>query len=119
MSTLKLKSEEVLAEAKKELEETRSCMHQEIETQRAKIMQIDDAVETASKQLQILKHYRDKEYPVRQIRIEQLKETQEEMRTNQTEEKDELELQIVEEKDHYDLHLQAMRADLQTRATEV
>ena len=119
MYTLKLKSEEMLAESQQELDETRNRIHQDIEAQRAEIMHVDEAIESASRQLQVLKHYKDKEHPLRQVKIEQLKETQEEVRTSQAEDREELELQIVEEKEHYEHHLRAMRAELQTRATEV
>lgn len=119
MQTLKLKSEELTAEAEQDLEETRNCLHQETEAQRAKIMEVDESIENTSRQLQVLRHYKDKEYPVRKVRIEQLRESQEDMRASQTEDREELEIQIIEEKEHYKHHIQAMRAELQARATEV
>lgn len=119
MQTLKLKSQNLIAEAEEELEETRNSLHQETEARRGKIMQVDEAIEITSRQLQVLRHYKDKEYPVRQVRIEQLKETQEELCASQAAQRDELEMQIAEERDHYDRHIQAMRADMQARATEV
>jgi septin family protein len=82
-------------------------------------MDVDGSIETTSRQLQVLRHYKDKEYPVRQVRIEQLKEMQEETRTNQEAEREELEIQIVEEREHYDRHMRAMQTELQARATEV
>lgn len=119
MQTLKLKSQELIEETAHDLEETRNCLHQETETQRGKIMEMDECIEDTSRQLQVLRHYKDKEYPVRQVRIEQLKETQEEMRGSQIGDREELEIQIIEEREHYEHHIQAMRAELQARATEV
>lgn len=119
MQTLKLKSQDLIAEAEQELEETRNSLHEETEAWRGKIMQVDEAIETTSRQLQVLRHYKDKEYPVKQVRIEQLKETLEDVRASQVARREELEIQIAEERDHYDQHIRALRADLQARATEV
>lgn len=119
MQTLKMKSQELIDEAARDLEETRNCLHQETEGQRGKIMEVDRCIEETSRQLQGLKHYKDKEYPVRQVRIEQLKETQDERHGNQIADREELEIQILEEREHYDHHIRAMRAQLQARATEV
>lgn len=119
MQTLKMRSQILIAEAQQQLEETRNCLHQETEARRAKIMQVDEAIEAASRQLQVLRHYKDKEYPVRQVRIEQLKEMQDEVHGNQVAEREELDLQIAEEREHYDHHIQVMKAQLQARATDV
>ena len=119
MQTLKMRSEILMADAKQQLEETRSCLHRETEARRGKIMQVDESIEATSRQLQVLKHYKDKEHPTRQVRIDQLKEMQEEVRANQVAEREEIDLQIAEEREHYDHHMQAIKAELQARATDV
>ena len=109
----------MLAEARRDLEETRNFLHHETESQRAKIMQVDSSIEATSRQLQVLKHYKDKEFPVRQVKIEQLKESEEDLNVYQMREKNELELQITEEREHYEHHLLAIKEQLRARATEV
>ncbi len=118
MYTLKLKSEEMLAEAKEELEATKRRLQDEVEAHRAEVAEVDEDIECSAKELQLLKHYKDKEYPVRQIRIEQLKETQEEAQTEQMEELEDIEMQVSEEREHYQQQLLAMKVDLEEKAAE-
>lgn len=119
MNTLKLKSVEMLEEAKQELEETRSALYQNTEAQHGKIRLVDEAINSSSKRLLTLKHYKDKEYPVRQVRIEQLRENQEDINFAQEEEVREINLQVAEEEEHYEHHMRAVKIELQNRATEV
>ena len=119
MHTLEIKSRQALEEAQEELEETRTRLQQEIEAQRDEVMQVDDAIESNSRYLQTLKHYKDKEFPVRQIRIERLRESLVEMHEDHMVEREELDLQIVEEREHYDHHLKVIQGKLQASATEV
>lgn len=118
MYTLKLKSEEMLADAEEELEATRSRLHNEVEAHRAEVTEVDKDIEASAKELQLLKHYKDKEFPVRQIRIEQLKETQEESQTSQMDELEDIELQVSEEREQYQQHLEAKKLELETEAAE-
>lgn len=119
MNTLKLKSQEMLDEAKQELEETRTTLTQMTETLRESIRQLDDDVVSNSKQLRTLKHYKDKEYPVRQVRIEQLRENQEEFSVSHAEELREINAHVAEENEQYEHHMRAVKAELESRATEV
>lgn len=119
MFTLKLKSEEMLAEAQEDLENTRLKLHQQVEAHRAEVAEVDEEIERCSRELQLLKHYKDKEFPVRQIRIEQLKETQEESQTYQTEELAEIELQVTEERQTFQQQLQTMKHEMEETAAEV
>lgn len=119
MHTLELKSRKALEEARQALEATRTHLQQEIEAQRDAVMQVDDAIELSSRHLQTLKHYKDKEFPVRLIRIEQLKENLVEMHEDHMAEREELDLQIIEEKEHYEHHIRVVQGKLQASATEV
>lgn len=109
----------MLEEAKLDLEETKSVLQENAEAQREKIRLVDEAINSSNKQLVMLKHYKDKEYPVRQVRIEQLRENQEDVGSMQAEEVQELNLQVAEEKEHYDHHMRAMKIELENRATQV
>lgn len=119
MNTLRIKSEEMLEEARQDLEETRGVLHQQIEDQYRRIKQMDEAIIDSSRQLVSLKHYKDKEYPVRQVRIEQMREHQEDILASQADEIRQINEQVAEEKDHYDYHMRLVKRELESKATEV
>ena len=119
MNTLKLKSAELLEQAKQDLEDIRTQLRENIEAQHANIKLVDQTVSSKSKQLMTLKHYKDKEYPMRKVRIEQLRENREEINAMQADEVREINQQVAEEQEHYDLHMRAMRIELENKATEV
>jgi len=119
MYTLKVKSMAMLAAAQEEQEQTRASLQKEVEVQQEKILQVADAVMIEGKQLRVLKHYKNKEYPVRLVKVEQLKENQIETQTKQMEELEEVKLQEIEEKEHYNQHFQAIKAKFEARAVEV
>lgn len=108
----------MLAEAEEELETTRSRLYDQVEAHRAEVAEVDKAIEASTRELQLLKHYKDKEYPVRQIRIEQLKETQEESQSTQMDQLEEIEMQVAEEREQYQQQLEAKKLQLETEAAE-
>lgn len=119
MHTLRLKAKEMLTEALENLEKIRHKLHEKTELHRRSVIKLDETIECSNRDLQMLKHYKEKEYLVRQMRIEQLKENQQDMHDSQEEELEELKLQILEEKEDHEHHMKALKAELEAKATEV
>ncbi len=119
MATLKRKSGEILSQAKDELETTKTKLSREIEVYRARVAAIDEVLEKNSRHLQTLRHYKDKDYPVRVIRIEELREQLVEVRANQAEEMEELKQQIIEEMEEYEKQMMAIKLEIEAKATKV
>ena len=116
---MKMKSREILEEAKQELEDKRTQFHQRIENIISRVTEINDKLESGYKELQVLRHYKEKEYPVRAIKIDQLKEEKEELQAQQAMKEEELKIKLAEEKESYEQKLKTIRSKLQIKATEV
>lgn len=119
MSGLQEKSNTVIAEAEEELEKYRRNLHKDIEKLRTDVAKSDDVLQKSIRQLQMLRHYKDKEFPVRVISIEQLKENLEDQRAVQLEELEVLKSQILKEKENYEQRIVDVSLDLEANAFEV
>ena len=72
-----------------------------------------------SQELDVLLNYKEKEYPLKTVKIDQLKEQCEIMIEKNDSELAELEVQIAEEWDKCDQTMNALKRDLETKATRV
>lgn len=119
ISRLKVKSNEQLHKAKEELAVTRTRLEAELSELRKTASKTKSALQLRSQELQMFLNYKEKEYPVKVVRIEQLKEQCELMRERNEIERMELELQMAEERERCQQQLDAIRQTLKKRATEV
>lgn len=65
ITTLKEKSVEQLKAAKTDLEETRKKLQEEVGKLRSRASSADTTIQSKSRELHILLHYKEKEYPIR------------------------------------------------------
>lgn len=65
ITTLKEKSAQQMKAATEDLEETRKCLQDEISKLRSRVLSMDTTVQSKSRELYILLHYKEKEYPIR------------------------------------------------------
>ena len=117
--TLRQKSSEQLKTAKVELSTKRTKLQQDITSLRCHVSGVDSSLQELSKELQTLLHYKDKEYPLRLVRTEQLRELREAANERNRAELLSLEEQIAEEHKRFELQIQAIRLQLEANATEV
>ena len=108
IAKLKLKSSELLSEAQQNLESTRASLHEKIEDLRAKVAEKDVKINKYLRELQVLRHYKENDFPVRMVRIEQMKEQLDGEQISHKGDLEELNQDIVKEKEH---HHQKVEAD--------
>ena len=65
ITTLKEKSAQQLKAAKADLEETSKRLQNEVSKLRNRVSSADTTVQSKSRELHILLHYKEKEYPIR------------------------------------------------------
>ena len=65
IATLKEKSAQQLKAANEDLKETRKRLQDEIGKLRNRVSSMDTTVQSKSRELYILLHYKEKEYPIR------------------------------------------------------
>lgn len=65
ITTLKEKSAQQMKAATEDLEETRKRLQDEISKLRSRVSSMDTTVQSKSRELYILLHYKEKEYPIR------------------------------------------------------
>ena len=116
---MKEKSAEQLKAAKVDLEETRTRLQSEIGELREQVNRANSSVQSKSRELHVLLHYKDKEYPIKMVRMEQLREKAEIQEERQSTEIANLEEQVEEEWNNYQQQLDAVRMRLEARAAEV
>lgn len=119
ITTLKEKSAEQLKAAKADLEETRKHLQEEISKLRDRVGRTNSCIQSKSRELHVLLHYKEKEYPIRLVRMEQLREQREIQEERNATEVDDLEDQVEEEWNKCRQQLDAVRMRLEARATEV
>ena len=76
-------------------------------------------VQKKSRELDVLLNYKEKEYPLKAVKIDQLKEQCELVVENNDAEVEDLELQIAEEWEKCDKAMGTIKRDLETKATHV
>ena len=97
----------------------RKKLQGEVKALREQVSSTDATLQTKSRQLQTLFHYKDKEYPIRMVRIEQLKEQMELLNERNGGEILELESEIEEERRRCEQQVEELRMSMEARATEV
>ena len=65
ITTLKEKSAQQMKAASEDLEQTRTRLQAEISKLRSRVSNMDTTVQLQSRELYILLHYKEKEYPIR------------------------------------------------------
>lgn len=116
---MKLKSSESLSRAQEDLESTRVRLRDQIEVYRAKVAKMDGKIENCSRELQVLHNYKDNEFPVSLVRIEQMKDRLDEEQLSHKEDIEALKLGIAEEKELYQQHVEADKMQIKAKATKV
>lgn len=119
ITTLKEKSAEQIKAAKADLEDTKKRFEKEISELRDRVDRTNSSIQNKSRELHILLHYKDKEYPIRMVRMEQLREQGDVQEERNSTEVADLEEQVEEEWNKCREQLDAVRMRLETRAAEV
>ena len=119
ISRLREKSSEQLQKAKEELSITRTRLEAELSELRKTASKTKSVLQTRSQELQMFLNYKEKEFPVKVVKIEQLKEQCDILREGNEMERIELDLQIAEERERCQQQLDAVRQSLEKKATEV
>ena len=116
---MKEKSAEQLKAAQADLDETRQRFQEEIGELRDKVSKANSSIQSKSRELHVLLHYKEKEYPIRMVRMEQLREQGELQDERNCAEVADLEEQVEEEWSKCNQQLDAVRNRLEARAAEV
>ena len=98
---------------------TRTKLEKDVSELRQTVIAKERMVQKRSKELDVLLNYKEKEYPLKAVKIDQLKEQCEMMIEKNDAELVELEIQIAEEWDKCDQTMNAVKRDLETKATQV
>lgn len=116
---MKEKSAEQLKAARADLEEIRTQLQDEVSELRSRVAYAESTLQSKSREFHILLHYKEKEYPIRMVRMEQLREQGELQEERNSAELADLEEQVEDEWNKYRQQLEAVRMRLEARATEV
>lgn len=108
-----MKSSESLMAAQKDLETVRATIDREVTGLRDETRKLNNEIAHYSRQLQIMRHYKDNEFPVRVAKIEQMKDKLTDEKARQEEKLAFLQTNIVE-KTMEDIKLQSNRDEART-----
>lgn len=116
---MKSKSSDIIEEAKEELERTRAKLEAELIELDRTVHNTEQMALKKTKELNMLLNYKDKEFPLQSLKVEQLKEQCELLKESNEADLTDMELQIAEEWDKYEQVMDCVRKDLETRAAQV
>ncbi len=98
---------------------TRYTLEESVCELRKTVVNTERIVQKKSRELNMLLNYKEKEFPVKLVKIDQLKEQCELLKEDNEADLVEVELQIAVEWDKCDQIIDSVRRDLETKATQV
>ncbi len=116
---MKTKADEEIEKAEEELEMTRYTLEESVCELRKTVVNTERIVQQKSRELNVLLNYKEKEFPVKLVKIDQLKEQCELLKEDNEADLVEVELQIAVEWDKCGQIIDSVRRDLETKATQV
>lgn len=116
---MQTKAGEEIEKAKEELEMTRSTLEESISELRRTVNNTERIVRKKSRELNVLLNYKETEFPVKLVKIDQLKEQCELLNEDNEADLVEVELMIAEEWEKCGQIMDSVRRDLETKATQV
>ncbi len=119
LSKLQTKAGEELEKAKEDLQMTTANLEADISELQTKVINTERLVRKKSRELNILLNYKDKEFPMKCMKIEQLREQCELIGEDNATELEEVDQQIAEEWDKHRQAMEDVKRDLTTQAAQV
>ncbi|XP_077982917.1 uncharacterized protein C20orf96-like isoform X2 [Glandiceps talaboti] len=118
VQNLNLKFDKERSSAKKALEEAEEKVDSNLLGLRTEVEKLDDILQKQRKQLKVLRSYKDKEYPVKAMKINELQKQIERLSVEHEDELNELESIIKIEKEKFDKADQDMEHQIKSDITE-
>ncbi|XP_064640391.1 uncharacterized protein C20orf96-like isoform X2 [Lineus longissimus] len=119
VSTLNVKFNQDLDEVIADFKATSERVTGELEGLQASVQSLDDQLKVQQEQLKILLNYKDKEYPVKAIQINELQKKIQQLKVENEDEEDELEHIIGTELGKIHKERKKVREDITSKVTEV